>query len=324
MKTLNLYKYLIAALFISLLFTGCSDKSKGLNAETEVGFAGVDQNVTVGTPFTVTANSTLDGDIGYIWTDENGTELSTEASYTGTLGQGEHTLTATATSSNAQTQSDTVSIKVGKYFIKRAYTDEDGGTIDTVQIYTYDAEGKLLQIATYANVNGEREPEKNGITPSIERYNYDANGNLTGTTIIDKDGKETTNMPSINSGYLSTSTPVTVSNPDDSTTKTISYDTSGDGNKDTTLTLTSDENGNIVSGTRSGPDGNFTMKYESDENGKIIKEVAKNEDTGEIITTSYDDKGNIIKVETDTNGDGTVNSTSSTEYEYIFMWKYKD
>jgi len=322
MKTLNLYKYLIAALFISLLFTGCSHKSKGSNSETEVGFAGADQNVTVGTPFTVTANSTLDGDVTYKWA-ENNTTLSNEASYTGTLGQGAHTLTATAISSNGQTQSDRVSIKIGKYFIKRAYTDENAdGTIDTVQVYTYDAEGKLLKIETYADVNGEREPEKNGITPSIERYNYDANGNLTGTTIIDKDGKESTDMPSINSGYLSTSTPVTVTNSDGSTTKTTSYDTSGDGNKDTRLTLTSDENGNTVSGTRSGPDGNFTMKYISDENGKIIKEIAKNEDTGEIITTSYDDKGKAIKIETDTNGDGTVDKTISTEYEYIFMWKY--
>jgi len=62
MKTLNLYKYLIAALFISVVFTGCSNKSDGIDGinenSTEVGFAGADQNVTVGTPFTVTANST--------------------------------------------------------------------------------------------------------------------------------------------------------------------------------------------------------------------------------------------------------------------------
>jgi len=332
MNILKMYKQVLAILLISVLFVGCSSKSKnntdgnGTNnpttQENEDGFGGADQNVTVGETFTVTANSTLDGEVSYVWKEGN-TTLSNEASYTGTLDKGEHILTVTATNSDGKTESDTVSIKVGKYVISRAYTDNDGdGIIDTVRIYTYDAEtGKLLSIAVYSNVNGEREPEKNGMTPiETVTYIYDADGNRIGTTTKDKDG----NVIPDNTPEPTNETPTKPTKTDnlvDGTGNVVTTDSLG-----TKRTFTY-ENGRLVSGKaeyKNGTTKDYT--YEYDEKGNWIKETVIHKDsdgnTTNTETISYDDKGNVIKVEHDTNGDGIADKTTSTEYEYLFIWKY--
>jgi len=348
MNIFKFYKQTLAILLVSFLFVGCSNKSKstygdGTNNPTNQdgsgtnndgngtnnsdGIAGADQNVTVDTPFTVTSGtSNLDGALTYVWT-EGDTQLGTDAAYTGTLGKGEHILTLTITNDKGETESDTVSIKVGKYVISRSYTDQNGdGTIDTVRIYTYDEDGKLISIVVYTNVNGEREPEKNGMTPhETVTYTYDAEGNLTGTETKDKDGNNVVpNKPT---------EPVTETPIKPTTTNNVDAEGNGDvtttDDKDTKRTFTY-KNGILVSGKAEYADGttkDYTYVY--DENGNWITETVSHKDTNgnvtKVETITKDTNGNVTKVEVDTDGDGIADkATTSTEYDYLFLWKYKD
>ena len=332
------YKHLFAVVLLSVVFSGCSHKSKA----TTVGFAGEDQNVTVGHSFTVTANSTLSGNVQYTWKEENGTTLSRENTYEGTLSKGEHILTAIATNDTNQTESDTVSIKVGKYFISRSYTDTNGdGVIDDVRIYTYDEEGKLLTIKTYKNVNGDKEPEKNGIALfETETFNYDANGNLTGITTTDKDGKQTTKDATSNTNNGETTTSTT--NADggktdtvteaDGTKRTFTYDADGHltsgtatprGGKTITYVYETDENGNITKETQTDASGNIVKTIDNTYNadGVKIKSVETDKD-GNVTTITYDDNGHALTYE-ETDKEGNSKKRITTSYDYIFMWKYK-
>jgi hypothetical protein len=346
MNVLKFYKQALAILLISILFAGCSSKSKNNNESgsnnpateqetaaqendleaSEVGFGGADQNVTEGQPFTVTASkpSTLEGEITYEWS-ENDTVLATEAEYTGTLDKGEHILTVKATDASGKTKSDTVSIKIGKYVISRACTDEDGdGIIDTVRVYTYNENGKLVSIEVYTNVNGEEEPEKNGMTPSeTVTYSYDENGNQIGMTIKDKDGNVVDPNPN-NDTESTNETPTKATQTNtlvDGTGNIITTDAKG-----TKRTFTY-ENGILVSGKAEYTNGTtkeYTYGY--DEVGNWIKETVIYKDAeGNITDTetiTYDDKGNVVKVEHDKDGDGIADTATSTKYKYLFIWKY--
>jgi YD repeat-containing protein len=200
--------------------------------------------------------------------------------------------------------------------ISRAYTDLDGdGTIDSVRVYAYDKDGKILSIAVYAGVNGERDPENNGMTPvESVTYAYDDSGNKIGTTSIDKDGNEILNnlteiipempiAPSINTNL----------DADGSGNVTTTY-------KGTTRTFTY-ENKILVSGKAEYENGRIKeYTYGYDEKGNRISETVNHKDKdGNIVDTetiTYDDNGNTVKVEHDTDGDGIADSSTTAEYEY--------
>ena len=212
MNIFKFYKQALAIVLVTFLFVGCSNKSKstignqisnptnqdgngtnqdGNGTNSSDGIAGADQNVSIGDSFTLNGTTTLNGTPTYQWS-ENGISLGNEESFEGASGTGEnsqfdkreHILTLTVTNDKGDTQSDTVSIKVGEYrTTKGTYTDCQGNA--TVKVYAYDEKGNLTSI---------RE-SRDGELYATNTYVHNADGTLKSkTSKIDGQEPVTTNF----------------------------------------------------------------------------------------------------------------------------------
>jgi YD repeat-containing protein len=342
MKIFKFLKLMSLVLFSVVLLSGCSGKSGGDTQQSDqpVGVenlkvnVGADQNITENTEFTVTAEvsgNEMDG-LTYEWKDGD-TVLGNTQTLTQTIeGHGEHAITLTVKNSKGDKATDTVSIKIGKYIISREYVDADGdGVIDSVKIYTHNDAGRLLSISEYRDVDGEKYPENNGMSPfSKIDYTYDEEGNLISKTVNGIEVKEPISTTDANGVK-------TIINPDGTkivdeydengiNTKHSTYDANGNLSYETVAIVAPEDNGVVSKGQvteRKEYDGTHTLlktttyEYTSLPDGgfeaiAITKDA--NGNTLQTIKSTFDKNENLLSEET-TGADGNVIKSIQSTYD---------
>jgi len=207
-------------------------------------------------------------------------------------------------STQAQTHlGETIDNYMGKWVVTLEEEDEDNdGTIDDVDSYTYDANGNLIK--------EEEDDDNDGTIDEAYYYTYDANGNMT---------KEEGDW-----------------NPYDGTIDEVyyyTYDANGnmtkeegdednDGTIDYVDSYTYDANGNMIKAEYDWNPYDGTIDdveyYTYDANGNLIKEEDDYDNDGTIDYVeyyTYDANGNMIKEEYDWDNDGTIDSVEYFTYD---------
>ena len=164
--------------------------------------------------------------------------------------------------------------------------------------YSLDKDGNLVENSTAANDNttgytydllghrlSETQPYPDGIggplAGPVTDYSYDADGNLTATTVITASPHETTAYT-----YDGMQRVVKTTNPDGTITENV-YDAAGN------LVAKSDEKGQWT-------------QYVYDSRNRVVETI---EPDGSVLTTGYDGGGNIVRKPTPT---GTPRNISTT------------
>ena len=157
--------------------------------------------------FEGTASDTEDGDLtaSLVWTSDINGQIGTGGSFSTTLSDGNHTITASATDTGGKTGSASIGITVG--------SPPAEATTVSVDSITYATEGGKNQdkhlLITVALVDDLGNPVS-GASVSIKLDNTDTGGSWTGTGTTDTDGMVTFSLKNAPSGcYTTTVTGVT-------------------------------------------------------------------------------------------------------------------
>jgi len=184
--------------------------------------------------------------------------------------------------------------------VTEQWDDDNNGTMDWVETYTYDANGNPIK--------RENDSGNNGTIDHIWTITYDANGNPT------KMEQDSGNNGTIDAAW------------------TYTYDANGNltkreedkdnnGTIDEVDTYTYDANGNRTKREEDEDNSGSIDRVETytyDANGKLTKEERDSNNNGTIdsVTTyAYDANGNLTKEEDDWSNNGTINSVTTYTYD---------